>query len=128
MGSWRFGCGSVAILEKRLLFRWRAIRRILFQLQPFASVHRIIVCALQNQNAIRKAEVHRQCDDRRHKTRPQRSSKIQHITSGPDKEEGEGYAVGGALLVVLYELRDEEEDPGCERDAAEDAAERFVPG
>lgn len=114
--------------EEGVLFAWVCDSCGLFLLFVFLRVQGVVVDALGDQGTVSEAEVDCERDDGRHETGPEAACERQDVAGGPDEEEGHGDAICVAVGVVLNQLRDEQEDPGGERDGAQDAAEGFSGG
>jgi hypothetical protein len=71
-----------------------------------SRVLEVIVDALRDEDQVREAEVYCECDDGGDEASPESTREIGDVADEPDGEEGEGYAVCGALGVVFDELGD----------------------
>lgn len=126
---------AVRVLKQRSLLalgRRRGVRLFAHALHHVlvllpSAIEGIVVETLRNQDKVGEAEVDRDGDDGGHETRPDCANEVRDVSRHPNAEEGERDRVGAAIPVVLDQLRHEEEDPARERDAAPDAAERFIP-
>jgi hypothetical protein len=74
------------------------------RLARLARILNVVVETLANKDEVGKAEVNGEGDDGGYETGPDGADEIGDVANEPDDEEGEGDAVGGALLVVFYEL------------------------
>lgn len=61
---------------------------------------------MRDKDQVGKAEVDCERDDGGHEAGPECADEVGDVADEPDGEEGEGYAIGGALFVVFNQLGD----------------------
>lgn len=105
---WRFG-GFVSEERCTLILLDRGGR--ICGLRQLLVLDAAVVKALHDQNGVGETKVDCQSCDGGHETCPKSSGQVGHISNSPDEEEGERNAVSVALLVVLNQLRDKQENP-----------------
>jgi hypothetical protein len=75
-------------------------------LARLARVLDVVVDTLADKDEVGEAEVDGESDDGGDEAGPESAGEVGDVADEPDDEEGEGDAVGRALLVVFYELGD----------------------
>lgn len=70
------------------------------------GIFEVVIQTLTNEDQVGEAEIDCKSGDGGHETSPEGASEVGDVADEPDDEEGERYAFGGALLVVLYQLGD----------------------
>lgn len=106
MRAWQAGvvAATAPSAEEWFFFAGLGLRGDCRLLPPSTRVDVVVVQALRYQDKVGDAEVDCEGGDGGDEAGPEGAGEVGDVADEPDEEEGEGYALCGALLVVFDEL------------------------